>query len=56
MKARKPLSEDLTHTVTYTDTYGKPVSFKCSEKLLKSHKILMKNNPYVKDVKFKKGI
>ena len=56
MKTRKPLSEELTHTVTYTDSYGKTVSFKSSEKLLKSHKILMRNNPYVKDVKFKKGI
>jgi hypothetical protein len=56
VKARKPLSEELTHTVTYTDSYGKTVSFKSSEKLLKSHKILMNKNPYVKDVKFKKGI
>lgn len=55
-KQSKPLSEQPTHLVTYLDQGGNLHSFKCSEKMLKSHKILMKGNPYIKDVKFKKGV
>ncbi len=52
----KPLSESATHTITWIDQQGNMQQFKSSEKMLQSHKILMKNNPYVKSMKIKKGI
>lgn len=55
-KKQKPLSESATHTITWVDQFGNQQQFKSSEKLLKSHKLLMQNNPYVKEMKIKKGI
>jgi hypothetical protein len=55
-KKSKPLSEQPTHLITYVDNSGNMHSFKSSEKLLKSHKILMQGNPYIKSFKVKKGV
>lgn len=55
-KKQKPLSESATHTITWVDQFGSQQQFKSSEKLLKSHKLLMQNNPYVKEMKIRKGI
>lgn len=55
-KKQKPLSESATHTITWLDQGNNLHSFKSSEKMLQSHRILMKNNPYVKSFKIKKGI
>ena len=42
--------------VSYNDSIsGKEVKFSCSNAMKRSHEILMKNNPYVKNVVFKKG-
>ncbi len=52
----KALSESATHTITWIDQQGNMQQFKSSEKMLQSHKILMKNNLYVKSMKIKKGV
>lgn len=52
----KATSESATHTITWVDQQGKTLQFKSSEKMLADHKILMKNNPYVKETKIRKGI
>ena len=54
-KKSKPLSESATHTITWLDQSNNLHTFKASEKMLKSHKILMKNNPYVKSFKVSKN-
>lgn len=55
-KKSKPLSESATHTITWVDQFGNQQQFKSSERLLQSHKLLMRNNPYVKELKIKKGV
>lgn len=56
MKKIKPLSESPTHTITWIDQSGNMQAFKSSEKMLQSHRMLMKNNPYVKAFKVRKGV
>lgn len=55
MKKLKPLSESPTHTITWIDQSGNMQAFKSSQKMLQSHRILMKNNPYVKAFKVSKN-
>lgn len=44
-------------TVCYNDVAtGKEVTFTCSNAIKRSHEILMKNNQFVRNVKFMKGI
>jgi len=44
-------------TVVYNDAAtGKEVKFTCSNAMKRSHELMMKDNPYVKNVQFKKGI
>jgi hypothetical protein len=56
VKNKKHLSESPTHTITWIDQSGNMQTFKSSEKMLQSHKILMHNNPYVKEMKVRKGV
>ena len=55
MKKLKPMSEAATHTITWVDQSGNMQAFKSSEKMLQSHRMLMKNNPYVKAFKVSKN-
>jgi hypothetical protein len=44
-------------TVSYIDAVSnKEVKFTCSNAMKRSHEIMMRSSPYVKEVMFKKGI
>ena len=46
---RKKQIQEPTYVVTWVSTDNKTNSFKSTKIMLQSHKLLMQNNPYIKE-------